>query len=393
MPVLDIVRQLLAPVAALVHLARLEAVCSAVVAIILGRKLSVTEMGRNFWGVTKTKHAIKRFDRLVSNPHLASEVQLFFRTLVARLVRRRQHLVIAIDWTHLTGIFHALVATATLDGRSVVLLVEVRPEQQLGNAAVQRAFLKSLKAVLPAHCQPVIVTDAGFHGPFFRAVLENGWDFVGRIRGTAKMVVDGVSLAKSQLYRRASPTAKDLRLCELYARGPLRVRLVLLRKRRSRRPSKPTRNKDLIAYRKAARDPWLLATSLSSHVSAEAVAAIYARRMQIEETFRDVKSDRFGFGLGKVRSGSRQRLLVMLLLGAIAMTVVLLVGLQGESAGAHLGLQANSVKNRRVLSLFTLGLLLMSAPIPGSFAQNLRRFCRLLKEANDYRTLTLRGDP
>jgi len=394
MPVIEIVRQFLAPAAASMHRVRLAAVHAAVVAIIVGRKVAVSAMGRAFWGVTTAKHAIKRFDRLLSNPHLVAEASLLFRTLAARLIRPKQRLVISVDWTHLTGVFHALVASATLDGRSVMLLSEVRPEKQLGNALVQKRFLRALKAVLPPGCCPVIVSDAGFHGPFFRAVLGQGWHYVGRIRGTAKMCVGGQPITKSRLYRRASPTAKDLGSCDLYARNTLQTRLVLVRKPHSRRRSKPTRNKDLAAFRKAARDPWLLATSLPSNVSPEGVVAIYARRMQIEETFRDTKNHRLGFGLGNIRSRNAERLTVMLLLAALAMAVVLLVGLQGESTGAHRTLQANSVKTRRVLSLFSVGLeLIAHGPIAGSLSENLRRFATLLRAANDYRALTFRGDP
>lgn len=394
MPVIEIVRQLLAPVAVSMHRTRLAAVHAAVVAVIVGRKLAVSAMGRAFWGVTTAKHSIKRFDRLLSNRHLLAEVPMLFQALAARLIRPKRRLVISVDWTHLTGIFHALVATATLDGRSVMLLAEVRPEKQLGNALVQKRFLKALKAVLPPGSLPVIVSDAGFHGPFFRAILDEGWEYVGRIRGTANMSIDGERLTKSRLYRRASPTAKDLGVCGLYARNTLPARLVLVRKPHTRRRSKPTRNKDLAAFRKAARDPWLLATSLPSQVSAQTVVAIYARRMQIEETFRDAKSDRFGFGLGRIRSGSPGRLTVMLLLAALAMSVVLLVGIHGESAGAHRTLQANSVKTRRVLSLFSVGLeFIAHGPVAGSFAENLRRFAALLCEGNDYLALNFCGDP
>lgn len=76
------------------------------------------------------------------------------------------------------------------------------------------------------------------------------------------------------------------------------------------------------------------------------------------------------------------------------MAVVLLVGIHGESTGAHRTLQANSVKTRRVLSLFTVGLeLITNGPVAASFLTNLRRFAALLSEGNDYLALNFRGDP
>jgi hypothetical protein len=43
---------------------------------------------------------------------------------------------------------------------------------------------------------------------------------------------------------------------------------------------------------------------------------LYRQRMQIEETFRDLKCHRWGFGLRYARCNSAARLEVLLLLGA-----------------------------------------------------------------------------
>ena len=65
----------------------------------------------------------------------------------------------------------------------------------------------------------------------------------------------------------------------------VRANLVLVRSRRKPgRKLPPPTSKEEKEFRKAARDPWLLATSLERH-DADAVVALYAMRMQIEETF------------------------------------------------------------------------------------------------------------
>ena len=55
----------------------------------------------------------------------------------------------------------------------------------------------------------------------------------------------------------------------------------------------------------AAREPLLLATSLQD--PAPIVVHMYSLRMQIEETFRDLKSHRYGWSLEDVRCRSAQR--------------------------------------------------------------------------------------
>src|SRR6202043_3611658 len=65
--------------------------------------------------------------------------------------------------------------------------------KKLGNEKVQSKFLKKLKKLLPAECQPIIITDAGFHTPWFEQVWSLGWDYVGRVRGTYKYSLDNGS--------------------------------------------------------------------------------------------------------------------------------------------------------------------------------------------------------
>ncbi|WP_278043987.1 transposase [Legionella lansingensis] len=56
-------------------------------------------------------------------------------------------------------------------------------KQYENNPNVHQKFLEQLKKVIPSKCKPVIVTDAGFKNPWFKAVASLGWDYVGRIRG------------------------------------------------------------------------------------------------------------------------------------------------------------------------------------------------------------------
>lgn len=81
---------------------------------------------------------------------------------------------------------------------------------------------------------------------------------------------------------------------------------------------------------------------------------IYSRRMQIEQNFRDEKSERFGFGLRATRSRTAERILVLSLLATLSSAVLWLLGYHFENKGLHLRYQANSLKSRRVISFLTL---------------------------------------
>jgi len=108
---------------------------------------------------------------------------------------------------------------------------------------------------------------------------------------------------------------------------------------------------------KAAREPWLLATSLDSN--AAFVVQLYSLRMQIEQSFRDSKSYRYGWALNLVKSASTARIEVLLLLAALASVVTQTVGRAAARCGLQRLFQANTIRIRRVFSFFVLGLLVI----------------------------------
>lgn len=77
--------------------------------------------------------------------------------------------------------------------------------------------------------------------------------------------------------------------------------------------------------------------------------------MQIEEGFRDLKSSRYGFGFENAYSKKRDRIAVLLLIAMLASFIAWLIGWAAEKEGMHYQFQSNTIKNRRVISLFFLG--------------------------------------
>jgi hypothetical protein len=109
---------------------------------------------------------------------------------------------------------------------------------------------------------------------------------------------------------------------------------------------------------RSAREPWLLATSLSTDnsKSLQQVISAYRSRMQIEESFRDNKSARYGLGLDWQRCKCPDRLAVLILIGTLAHTLLIFIGLSGVRAGLHRQFQANTIQHRAVLSYAYLAL-------------------------------------
>ena len=78
--------------------------------------------------------------------------------------------------------------------------------------------------------------------------------------------------------------------------------------------------------------------------------------MQIEEGFRDVKSEHLGLGLNLHRSRCPKRIEVLLLIAALANYLLFLTGLQARERDLERRYQSNSLKVKRVLSLWRLGM-------------------------------------
>jgi hypothetical protein len=357
MRVETMVRELVGQCSSVMHTVRLGTVISVVEGITRSGALRPASIGRSVRGSALPKHEIKRVDRLLGNPKMICDRLFLFAAIAEHVLRGADKPVILVDWTQACGPHVALVAAAPIGGRAVPIYSEVHPLKKLGNAAIERRFVRALKALVPTECRSIIVSDAGFKGPFFQAV--RGWDFLGRVRGTTKAISStGETISKEQFYARASITPVDLGAFSLFVKQRIPCRLVLVRKRRRPGPKRlPPTCKEECELRQSALDPWLLATSLSDGDAADIVRK-YAQRMQIEETFRDAKSYRFGWSLGTVRLTTPDRAAVLLALAAVAFLVATLIGMTAERHGRHRGYQANTEK-KRVLSFLALAMAIL----------------------------------
>lgn len=380
MRALNVLQKLLKMSLPSMHAARWAALWCAVCALIEGGKLTQAEIAKAARGTPNTKHRIKKFYRLMANRILQGEVRKVCKAVAHHLLQGSNTPVILVDWTPLTPAleYHALTASTPCLGRSIQLYAEVHPEKKLGNPRVEKAFLKALAGVLPQGCCPVIVSDGGFRTPWFDAVRALGWHFLGRSRhrNLFQCQKTGDWRPVKDVWELAGPEPRDLGTQLVTRSAPRKMRLVVVKeikprrskagsKRSSKRPTnrKPRNTaaktrKSISNAKAAASEPWVLVTSLDD-ASATRVVSIYKTRMQIEESYRDTKNARLGWGLDHSKVLDPDRIAVLLLIAALGCLAVLTVGIVAEEAGLARRHQGNSLKNRRVRSLHSLGQLLL----------------------------------
>jgi hypothetical protein len=347
------------------HKVRAESLCKAVESLIGCGRACLTALGRNRAGDAKVKHQIKAVDRLVGSEKMQRELEGIYRAVAKAILARIRRPVIAVDWSDFESVgvreWAMLKAGVVLSGRSFVLYSRVFPFRKYNSPGAHREFLDGLARVLPRTCKPIIVTDAGFRGPWFRDVERLGWDWVGRIRNKIRYfnAQTGRWTLVDSLYKWATPTMKYLGVVRLSRRIGYEFPLYLLRAHAPRRPGRRREahnSPNVSLYRRLHKAPWLLATSLPhGRHSARVVRRLYASRMQIEESIRDTKSPRFGFGLGYARTRSAARGEVLLVIVALGTLMAWLIGLAGKAQGLALQMQANTLRRRLVLSLPFLG--------------------------------------
>ena len=346
-----------------VHRARTKALLNTVGGLLQGGRLTLTHLGRSLQGTAFTKHKIKAVDRLLGNEGLHRQRLDIYRSMAHAVLAGTKRPVLIVDWSDFEPGHKWLMlkAAVAVRGRAVTIYEEAHRLSSYNSPGTHRRFLRRLAQVVPCDCSPIVVTDAGFRGPWFREVSKLGWDFVGRVRNRIKCTPAEEEHWRytTSLYRQATTRIRHLGQWWLSTKRPYLVRLYLAKmpSRGRGRPLKShTKTKTPARSRKAYTEPWLLATSLDHTPGmTKTVMNLYRKRMQIEETFRDLKDDRWGFGLALARSRHRKRREMLLLIAALATWALWLLGLAARARRWQRHFQANTESRRDVLSVVFLG--------------------------------------
>jgi hypothetical protein len=343
------------------HLKRLTTLIELVSGLLRDKKLTVTELGRSLINNAKEKNNIKRSDRFLNNKHLWKERFSIYAMTALRLVSVTPKPLIIVDWSHIPNTTCYLLRAAVVgSGRALTLYEEVFPKRLENNPDVHRRFLKKIKKLLPSHCMPILITDAGFGKSWFKSVTALGWDYVGRVRGLTTFQLDNTMLWQSYKTCGVMATSTPVYLGQgnLTQKESLSTHFYLIKIPKKYRVSlnklkKKSHYKSDIEHAKAANEPWLIVSSLKK--MPKTIIKMYSFRMEIEEGFRDLKSSKFGFSFEKAHSTKIRRIQVLLMIAMLAAFIAFFTGVLAEKNKWHYQFQANTYKHKRVISLFSLG--------------------------------------
>jgi len=353
-----------------IHKSRIKSLTPIIEAIINSKILKLTQLGRALNTPGEERAGIRRVDRLLANTYYQENSDVVYEAITRFTIGSKTEPVILVDWTGMPNSIHhseggeqcCLRAALAAPGRSITLYDEVHSKKKEANPTVHKNFLKRLSKMLPDNCKPIIITDAGFKIPWFKAVVSLGWDYVGRVRGeTYYDEGKGFENKLKALHKRATSTAKFLGEITLAKTKSFKTNLYMYKhklqgRHKKRKDGQIATDKDSRKNASSYKEPWVLASSFSgSKLVAKKVVKLYKFRMSIEEGFRDVKSTQYGFSLRENVTIRKKRYIVWLMISALASLIAWVVGYRAEQENLHLKFQANTYKHRRVLSFFFLG--------------------------------------
>lgn len=343
------------------HKMRLKSLMAGVSSALTEHQVTVTGLGRNLksHSKTKTKHDIKRMDRLIGNKHLLAERKTIYQYLTKHFVGNQKHPILIADWSPIPGseIFQLLRVSIPMGGRALTVYEECFVEKKLNNTQIHDTFLNELADILPEGCQPIFLSDAIFKTPWFKSIEAKNWYWVGRVRGNVQLSLNGKEF-KSCASIMKQATEKIMALgTVLYSKKTqfpcLGIMYHGLEKGKHKKKKRGGISQDSksLYYSKKAKQPWLLISHLPEKLSVpKKVIKLYRYRMQIEEGFRDTKNQQYGIGLAQAKSKSTKRYNNLLLVAALTQFLLWCIGKVAVDKKYHYHLQANTTRHKAVLS-------------------------------------------
>lgn len=370
---------------------RLSFICQ-VQTLLSGRAcLSLTSLGQNRLGNAKVRHKIKMVWRFLKNPRITESMTEIYSSLAKEILSGLDELIIAVDWSGCCGKENQLLRASLLfKGRSIVIYNEIHPLENSTNEKVHEQFLKRLKEVIPADKKVTLVTDAGFKTSWFHSVAQQGWFYIGRVRGLIHCSLDGQPWVDvSSLFpmiKRGQTRSLGYGTLGKKSKTPIRGLFVghftVKKGRKTVKIRFPDADKKLAQMNS---EPWILITNLDQHPVwstfkdshfARFCTNIYSKRMQIEQNFRDDKSTVSGLKWRFSKTRCPKKISVLILIASVTTLILWMIGFAAEKNNIHHDFQANTVRTHRVISWVYLAKQMV---VQGFKKLGVRKFHSILK--------------
>jgi hypothetical protein len=317
-------------------------------------RVSLAAIGRQLVGTTAVKHHIKRAWRFCANERVT--ISDAMRGLLRHYLKQRcgkvhrhwwrrrprvKPLVIAFDWTDLRN-FHTLMAALVMNGRALPLLWATYTKWKLHKSQnnLEEGLLRLLRDLLPSGVPVLLLADRGFgRTELAKTCQELGFRYLIRIK--PNVCID---------CRQFRGKLKDF---------PVKKGMAVLLRDVRYRQTDPVTQHVVIRWKlnlpKKRDEPWYLMTDLRR--DAVTLTELYAKRMTVEELFRDDKNKRNGWSLRHTKITKPERIDRLLLILALAYWLLCGIGLVARQC--YRPGQWCSSNDPKQCSVFTIGRIML----------------------------------
>lgn len=323
------------------HAKRILSLANSTLGAIHSGALGIHAIGRGLAAANclTDKHAIKQVDRYIGNEKI--DVQELAPLWVNHCIAGNDQIIVNLDWTEFDNDNQSMLVLSlqTSHGRALPLMWETVVKSELTGRRndIEDALLIKFRDAIPEDVNVIIVADRGFGDQKLFILLSDvlHFDYIIRIKSNIQVTnLTGETRSASKW---------------VGARGRLRtIKNALI-------TDEQTQVGMVVAVKeKNMDDSWCLVAS-NPDWSGYWVKERYGKRFTCEETFRDIKDMRYGFGMKWNPITKPDRRDRMMLLAVLAQALLTMLGAAGERAGLDRLLKANTSK-KRTMSLLRQGL-------------------------------------
>lgn len=297
----------------------------------------------------------QRLYRFLANPRFTPELMIPLLVALACGTRLPEPVPLILDQTTIRGIPTLLIGLV-FEGRVLPVAFScftyrlIRKSQNI----LEHALIQAVMSCFPAPKRPWLIMDRGYArvGLLMQLGLE-GIPFLVRAKKNVLVYWQGKATVL----------------------GRFPVKVGRIDRYAVRYHSKKRELLDLIIFHgKGYKEPWYLLVPANTPLSAEAIVALYAKRMSIEQGFRDWKTHLGIRGMVFIDDNPAPRLTRLLLAFSLSYLLCLALGhsLPSQQVRAFVEIPRRTPRHgtTRTLSALSIGILRLSLPL---FAQTARR--------------------
>jgi hypothetical protein len=296
---------------------------------------------------TGPKEREQRLYRFLDNIRLTPELLIPLHVALACGTKLRERLPMILDQTTIRGI-ETLLIGLVFEGRVLPIAFSCFMERVIHKSQniLEHSLILAAISCFPVEFRPLLILDRGYaRVGLFIHLREEGIPFLCRAKRSVMVYLQGQTKGQT-LGRFKIKPGQILRYSVLYH-------------------SQKKEPLDLIIYfGKGYKEPWYLLVPSATSLTAEQIAALYAKRMSIEQGFRDWKTHLGVRGLVFYGDNPAPRLTRLLLAFSLSYLLCLALGSTKEALAVRAFVEIQRRKPRhgttRTLSVLSIGILRLS---------------------------------